>query len=62
MMMYSRASSRFHFEQATPQRGLDAELWCDRSQTFGARRLCRSLVKLGWADNANWGIDIHHVR
>jgi hypothetical protein len=61
MMMDARTGSRLDLEQPAPQRRLDAELRRYRGQAHGARRLCRSWVKSGRADNANWGIFRHHV-
>src|SRR6266446_7065676 len=60
MMMDARTGSRLDLEQPAPQRRLDAELWCDRGQAHRAWRLCRSRIESGRADNANWGIFLHH--
>jgi hypothetical protein len=53
MMMDACTGSRHDFEQAAPQRRLDAELRRDRGQADGARRLCRARVESGRADNTN---------
>src|SRR5882757_9195440 len=60
MMMDAGTGSRFDPQQPTPQSRLDAELGCDRGQADGARRLRRSGVESGRADNANWGIFGRH--
>jgi hypothetical protein len=60
VMMYTRTGSRIDLEQPTPQGRLNAELGCDRGEAHGTLRLCRSRVKSGRADNANWEISVYH--
>ena len=59
MTMNARTRSRLDLEQPAPQRRLNAELRRDRGQAHGACCLCRSRIKSGRADNANWGILAH---
>ena len=55
VMMDAGTGPRLDLEQAAPQRRLDADLRCDRGQARGARRLSRSRIESGRADDANGG-------
>lgn len=61
MMVDARASSRPDLEQPAPHLRWDAELRRDCGKAHGARRLRRSWIERGWADNANAGMSSNHV-
>jgi hypothetical protein len=61
VMMYPGSRPRLHFEQATPDRGLNAECGCNGSATVGARGLRRRPIEFGRTDDVDGGRIAHGV-